>query len=62
MMVEQNLTKYHKSLVRQVVNTTAYGDIKTLTNIQFMLGFSNHQISQVVENSGVLFSLSDIYE
>lgn len=61
MMVEQNLTKYHKSLVRQLVNTTAYGDIKTLTNIQFTLGFSDHQISQVVENLGVLFSLSDIY-
>ena len=60
-MVEQNLTKYHKSLVRQLVSTTAYGDIKTLTNIQFMLGFSDHQISQVVENLGVLFSLSDIY-
>ncbi|XP_029182628.2 uncharacterized protein LOC114950654 [Acropora millepora] len=60
-MVEQNLTKYHKSLVRQLVNTTAHGNIKTLTNIQFMLGFSDHQISQVVENLGLLFSLSDIY-
>ena len=26
-----------------------------------MLGFSDHQISQVVENLGLLFSLSDIY-
>ena len=60
MMVEQNLTKYHKSL-RQLVNTTAYGDIGTLTNTQFMLGFSDHQISQVVENLRVLFSLSDNY-
>lgn len=60
-MVEQNLTKYPKSLVRQLVNTTAHGNIKTLTNIQFMLGFSDHQISQVVENLGLLFSLSDIY-
>ena len=38
-IVEQNLTKHHESLVRQLVNTTAYGNIKTLTNIQFMLGF-----------------------
>ena len=60
-MVEQNLTKYNKSLVRQLVNTTAHGNIKTLTNIQFMLEFSDHQISQVVENLGLLFSLSDIY-
>lgn len=60
--VEQSLTKYHKSLVRQLVNTTANGDIKTLTNMQFMLGFSDHHISQVVENLGKLFSLSDIYK
>ena len=55
------MTKYHKSLVRQLVNTTAHGNIKTLTNIQFMLGFSDHQISQVVENLGLLFSFLDIY-
>ena len=60
-MVEQNLTKYHKSLVRQLVNKTAYGNIKTLTNIKFMLGFSDHQISQVVENLRLLLSLSDFY-
>ena len=60
-MVAQNLTKCHKSLVRQLVNTTAYGNIKTLTNIQFMFGFSYQQISQLVENLGMLFSLSDIY-
>ena len=60
MVVEQSLTKYHKSLVRQLVNTTANGDIKTLMNMQFMIGFSDHQISQVVENLGKLFSLSDI--
>ena len=59
--IEQCLTKYHKSLVRQLINTTAKGDIKTLTNMQFMLGFSDHHISQVVENLGKLFSLSDIY-
>ena len=57
LMEEQILTKYHKSLVRQLVNTTAYDNIKTLTNIQFILGFSDNQISQVVENLGLLFSL-----
>ena len=44
-IVEENLTKYHKSLVVQLVNTIANGDIKTLTNMQFMLGFADHQIS-----------------
>ena len=45
-----------------LVNTTANDDIKTVTNMQFMLGFSDHHISQVVENLGKLFSLSDIYK
>lgn len=44
-IIEESLTKYHKSLVRQLVNTTANGDVKTLTNLQFMLGFTDHQIS-----------------
>ena len=60
--VEENLTKYHKSLVRKLVNTTANGDIKTLTNMQFMLGFTDHQISQVMENLAWLFTLSAVYK
>ena len=54
-IVEESLTKYHKSLVRQ-------GDVKTLTSLQFMLGFTDHQISQVAENLKMLFTLSDIYQ
>ena len=61
-IVEENLTKYHKSLVRQLVNTTANGDVKTLTNLQFMLGFTDHQISQVAENLKMLYTLSDVYQ
>ena len=61
-IVEENLIKYHKSLVLKLVNTTAHGDVKTLTNLQFMLGFSEHQITQVVDNLGMIFSLSDVYE
>jgi len=61
-IIEESLTKYHKSLVRQLVNTSAYGDVKTLTNLQFMLGFTDHQISQVAENLGMLFTLSDVYQ
>ena len=51
-----------KSLVRQLVNTTANGDVKTLTYLQFMLGFTDHQISQVAENLGMIFTLSDVYQ
>jgi len=61
-IIEESLTKYHKSLVRQLVNTSAYGDVKTLTNLHFMLGFTDHQISQVAENLGMLFTLSDVYQ
>lgn len=61
-IIEESLTKHHKSVVRQLVNTTANGDVKTVTNLQFMLGFTDHQISQVVENLGMLFTLSDVYQ
>ena len=37
--VEGNLIKYHKSLVMKLVNTAANGNVKTLTNLQFMVGF-----------------------
>ena len=45
-----------------LLNTTANGEVKTLTNLQLMLGFSEHQISQVLENVASLFNLSDIYK
>ena len=61
-LVEDALHHYHKELVLELLNTTAYGEVKTLTNLQFMLGFSEHQISQVLENVAILFNLSDIYK
>ena len=61
-IVEESLKKYHKSLVRQLVNTTANGYVKTLTNLQFMLGFTDHQISQVAKKLKMLFTLSDVYQ
>ena len=47
---EDALHQYHKQLVLELLNTRANGEVKTLTNLQFMLGFSEHQISQVLEN------------
>ena len=61
-LVEDALHQYHKELVLELLNTTANGEVKTLTNLQFMLGFSEHQISQVLENVASLFNLSDIYK
>ena len=60
--VEATLTRYHKALVVKLLGTTANRQIKTLTNVQFMLGFSEHQITQVVDNLETLFSLTDVYE
>ena len=44
-----------------IFNTTADGHVKTLTNFQFILGFSKHQITQVLDNLHKMFSLSDVY-
>ena len=60
--VKDNLIKYHKSLVMKLVNTAANGNVKTLTNLQFMVGFSELQISQVLDNLEKIFALSDIHE
>ena len=51
-----------RRLTRALVNTTANGDVKTLTNLHFMLGFTDHQISQVAENLKMLFTVSDVYQ
>ena len=61
--VQDCLILYYKSLVIKLpVNTTAYGKVKTLANLQFMLGFFKYQIAQVMENMGAIFSLSDVYK
>ena len=53
--VEGNLIKYHKSLVMKLINTAANGNVKTLTNFQFM-------VSQVLDNLERIFALCDIFE
>ena len=61
-VVDVSLTKYYKYLVIKLVNTTAHGNVKTLTNLKFMLGFSEHQITQVIDNLGMIFTLSDVFK
>ena len=56
--VEGLLIQYYKTILIKLLNTTAHGDVRTLTNLQFMLGFSEHQITQVLDNLDVIFSLS----
>ena len=60
--VEGCLTQYYKSIVINLLNTTAHGDVRTLTNLQFMLGFSKHQITQVLDNLDRIFIFSDVYK
>lgn len=57
--VYEHLCRYHKSLVMELVRKTGE-DLKTLTNPQILLGFSEIQISQVVENVAKLFTIDDV--
>ena len=59
--VKRCLTKYHKSLLVDFVGMAANANLKTLTNIQFMLGFGDLQISQVLDNLEHIFEMSDVY-
>lgn len=54
--VEGRLTQYYQTFAIKLLNTTAHGDVRKLTNLQFMLGFSKHQITQVLDNLDKIFS------
>ena len=59
--VKRCLIKYHKSLLVDFVGMAANANVKTLTNIQFMLGFGDLQISQVLDNLEHIFEMTDVY-
>lgn len=61
-LVEQKRIFYYKTIIKQLLNTTANTDLKTLTAIPLVLGFSETQIHQVLENLERLFSLQNICE
>ncbi len=42
------LTNYHKLLVMKFLS--AHGDVKTLTSLRLLIGFSDVQFSQVIDN------------
>jgi ATP-dependent DNA helicase RecQ len=58
--VHEKLTTYHKMLISNLVSTSAKTELKTLTGISLVLGFSELQIQHVLENLHNLFSLLDI--
>ena len=57
--VYEHLYRYHKSLVMELVAKTGE-DLKALTNPQILLGISEIQISQVLENIDKLFTIDDV--
>ena len=59
-LVENALNQYYKELLLKLLNSTAKGEVKTLRDLHFMSGFSEHQTSQVLENVAPIFTLPDI--
>lgn len=59
--VEEELQKYRKSLVRELTNINGV-EVKSLTSITFMLGFSDYQVQQVLDNLDKLLTLPSIVE
>ena len=55
------LNGYHKSLVMKYLSERAHGDVKTLISLPLLIGFSDMQISQVMDNCSKLFTIDDIY-
>ena len=59
--LEEKLKRYHKSLVAELVRKHANGIIKSQISLPMFIGFSELQISQVLEHCGHLFTLQDVY-
>ena len=53
---------YHKSLITSLVKKSANGQLKTLADTSLLLGFSEVQVEQVVDNCGKLCTLQDILD
>ena len=57
----QNMLKiYHKTLITQLLSTIPHGNLNTLTDVSFLLGFSEVQINHVLDNLKYFFTLNDI--
>ena len=60
--IREYLLCYHKSLITNLINKSANGQLKTLTDTSLLLGFSEVQVEQVVDNCGKLFTLQDLLD
>lgn len=59
--LQTELIKYHKSLVAELVSKHASGIVPSQTSLPMLIGFSELQISQVLEHCNHLFSLQDVH-
>ena len=59
--LEEKHNRYHKSLVVELVRKHANGIIKSQISLPMLIGFSELQISQVLEHCGHLFTLQGVY-
>ena len=60
-LLSKDLHAYHKTLVMELVRQYAHCKVKVLTDINFLVGFSDLQISQVLQHCNRLFTFEDIY-
>ena len=58
--LKEHLNDYHKFLVKEFLDKSKKDQLKTLMNPEFLLGFSEHQILQVVANAFKMFTLDDV--
>lgn len=58
--VEEKLRDYYKPLVMELISKSSDEQLKTLMNPQFVLGFSEHHILQVMANEDRMFTVVDV--
>ena len=60
-LLSKDLPAYHKTLVMELVRQYAHCKVNVQTDINFLVGFTDLQISQVLERCNRLFTFEDIY-
>ena len=58
--LQSKLISYYNSFVRDLKSKSTTAEFKTLIDTKFLIGFSDQQISQVLENCEKLFCIDDI--
>jgi len=58
--IQKELNVYHKHLLTNLLSSTAHCELKVLTDVSFVVGFSEIQIQQVLDNVEHLFNINDI--